>query len=100
MRLIIVNAPRQVAAHQGAAAGHRFNLHPAVMQFQETVDQGKTQPGARAVARLTLGGEAFEHRGLHFWRQAGAIVGHRDLYVFAHDPGRKRDDATVLVFAP
>ena len=50
MRFVVVNAPGQVAAHQGAAAVAAVNLHPAVMQFQEAVDQRQPKPCACARA--------------------------------------------------
>ena len=66
--------------HAGVAGGSAppcrllaaFDLDPAVMQFDEAVDERKAQTRAGALARLALGREALEHIGLHLRRDARA----------------------------
>ena len=69
-----------------------FDLHPAVMQFQEAVDQRQAQPRARALCRAWLWAEKRSNT-LAFTSGArpGPLSAHRDLHILAHDAARQRD---------
>src|ERR1700679_1461130 len=76
-RPFVVDAARQVAAHQRSMLA--LDLQPAVVHLDEAVDEGEAEPRSRALARAALGGEALEDVGLHLGRDAGARVGDGDL---------------------
>ena len=66
-----------------------FDLDPAVMQFDEAVDQSQPRALRRHACPAALRREALEHIGVHVRRQAGAVVGHRDLNILADDAARQ-----------
>ena len=72
---------RQVEPHQRAVLA--FDLDPAIVQFDETVDEGEAQPRSGALARTAPGFEFLEHGRLHVRRDAGPVVGDGELDVGA-----------------
>ena len=88
-----MDAARQMAAHQRAVGA--FDLHPAVMQFGETVDEGEPRPRAAALSGIGFGGEAFEDSGANIPCDARPVVAHIDLHVFAVDLSAQHDGAAL-----
>ena len=56
----ILEPPGQMAAHECAVIA-AFDFHPAVMQFDETIDQREAQSRSCALAGAALGRKPLEH---------------------------------------